>query len=191
VIRFSVRKVKRREVILFEDCLSIKAMIRYIRYKLFTIRAYGPIGAGAPELTVDNVIGVVKAYSSCVGEGPFTAEWFGADAEKLRQEGNEYGAATGRPRRVGPFDVLATSYGVKVQGASCIALTKMDVLSYMDKVPVCIGYETDGKMLETFPLTPVLEKAKPVFIDMPGWKTDISKIRTFSKLPKQPRIMSC
>ena len=185
-----LRKTKKEgKSILFEAQLGALRDIDYGIYPYTSsstpIAAYGPIGAGAPELTVDNVIGVVKAYSSCVGEGPFTAEWFGEDAEKLRQAGNEYGAATGRPRRVGPIDMLATAYGVQVQGADCIALTKMDVLSYMDKIPVCIGYESEGKMLESFPLTPVLEKSKPLFIDMPGWKTDISKIRTFSKLPKQ------
>ncbi|MFA5341944.1 MAG: adenylosuccinate synthase [Clostridia bacterium] len=177
--------------ILFEAQLGALRDIDYGIYPYTSsstpLAAYGPIGAGAPEMSINHVIGVVKAYSSCVGEGPFTAEWFGEEAEKLRQEGNEYGAATGRPRRVGPIDILATSYGVKVQGADCIALTKMDILSYMDKVPVCIGYEADGKMLESFPLTPVLEKAKPVFIDMPGWKVDISKVRSFEQLPKEAR----
>ncbi|OQB51304.1 MAG: Adenylosuccinate synthetase [Firmicutes bacterium ADurb.Bin146] len=175
--------------ILFEAQLGALRDIDYGIYPYTSsstpLASYGPIGSGAPELHVEHVIGVVKAYSSCVGEGPFTAEWFGEDAEKLRKAGNEYGAATGRPRRVGPLDILATSYGVQIQGADCIALTKMDVLSYMDNIPVCIGYESEGKMLEDFPLTPVLEKAKPVFIELPGWKTDISKIRTFSKLPKQ------
>ena len=147
--------------------------------------SYGPIGSGAPDISLDYVIGVVKAYSSCVGEGPFTAEWFNEEAEELRKAGNEYGAATGRPRRVGPIDILATSYGVTVQRADCIALTKMDVLSYMDKIPVCTGYEVDGVELKSFPLTPVLEKAKPIFIEMDGWKTDISGIRKFEGLPKE------
>ncbi|MFA7674395.1 MAG: adenylosuccinate synthase [Clostridia bacterium] len=149
------------------------------------LAAYAPIGAGVPDIKVDEVIGVVKAYSSCVGEGPFTAEWFGNEAEELRHAGAEYGAATGRPRRVGPFDLVATAYGTKVQGATCIALTKMDVMSYMKNIPVCIGYEIDGKVTTDFPMTPLLLKAKPVMKEMHGWNTDISSARKFSDLPKE------
>jgi adenylosuccinate synthase len=112
-----------------------------------------------PGRKLTNTIGIVKAYSSCVGEGPFTAEMFGEEAEKLRKNGGEYGAATGRPRRVGPFDVPASRYGVWVQGADAIALKKMDVLSYMDKIPVCVQYELDGKKTETFPVGQDLERA--------------------------------
>lgn len=180
---------KKGKSILFEAQLGALRDIDYGIYPYTSsstpLASYGPIGSGAPDISLDYVIGVVKAYSSCVGEGPFTAEWFNEEAEELRKAGNEYGAATGRPRRVGPIDILATSYGVTVQRADCIALTKMDVLSYMDKIPVCTGYEVDGVELKSFPLTPVLEKAKPIFIEMDGWKTDISGIRKFEELPKE------
>ena len=148
------------------------------------LAAYAPIGAGIPGVKVDETIGIVKAYSSCVGEGPFTAEWFGQEAEELREAGGEYGAATGRPRRVGPFDVVATRYGTAVQGATAIALTKMDVLSYMDKIPVCARYELDGQETDDFPFISDLARAKPVMEYLPGWKCDISKVRKFEDLPK-------
>ena len=148
------------------------------------LAAYAPIGAGVPGAKVDETIGIVKAYSSCVGEGPFTAEWFGPEAEALREAGGEYGAATGRPRRVGPFDVVATRYGTAVQGATAIALTKMDVLSYMDKIPVCARYELDGRETDDFPFISDLARAKPVMEYLPGWKCDISKVRKFEDLPK-------
>ncbi len=152
-----------------------------------TLAAYAPIGSGAPDIRIDRVVGVVKAYSSCVGEGPFIVEWFGEDAERLREEGGEYGAATGRSRRVGPIDLPATRYGVKVQGATEIALTKMDVLSYMEEIPICTAYEIDGKETKDFPFHVLLGKAKPVFSSMPGWKTDISAIREYAKLPEEAR----
>ncbi len=148
------------------------------------LAAYAPIGAGIPGVKVDETIGIVKAYSSCVGEGPFTAEWSGEEAEELRKAGGEYGAATGRPRRVGPFDVVATRYGAAVQGATAIALTKMDVLSYMDQIPVCARYELDGKETEDFPFISDLDRAKPVIEHLPGWKCDISKVRRFEDLPQ-------
>ncbi len=109
-----------------------------------TIAAYAPIGAGVPALKLTDTIGVIKAYSTCVGEGPFTAEMFGDEAEELRKAGGEYGAATGRPRRVGGFDVVASRYGVRAQGADALALTKLDVLSYLEQIPVCVAYEVDG-----------------------------------------------
>ena len=150
-----------------------------------TIAAYAPIGAGAPHLKLDEIIGVVKAYSTCVGEGPFTTEWFGEEADKLREAGGEYGAKTGRPRRVGSFDVVATRYGVKVQGATAIALTKLDVLSYMEKIPVCTKYTVDGRRTDRFPFPSLLDKAEPVTEYLPGWGTDISGVRKFEDLPKE------
>ncbi len=149
-----------------------------------TIASYAPIGAGIPGVRLDKVIGVMKAYSTCVGEGPFTAEMFGDEAEQLRKAGGEYGAATGRPRRVGPFDVVASRYGVRVQGADEIALTKMDVLSYLDKIPVCTAYEVDGEKVYEFPVGEALGKAKPVIEYVDGWKCDISACRKKEDLPK-------
>jgi len=150
-----------------------------------TIASYAPIGSGVPNLKLSDTIGIMKAYSTCVGEGPFTAEMFGDEAERLRKEGFEYGAATGRPRRVGPFDVVASRYGVRVQGANELALTKLDVLSYMDKVPVCTGYEINGQVVNEFPFGELLDNAKPVVEYLDGWKCDVSKCRKVSELPKE------
>ena len=148
------------------------------------IAAYAPVGSGLPSAKLDAVVGVVKAYSSCVGEGPFTCEMFGAEAEALREAGAEYGAKTGRPRRVGPLDIVATRYGVQVQGATNIALTKLDVLSYMDQIPVCAHYELDGKVIDEFPFPALLAEAKPVMEYKEGWKCDISGVRTWEDLPQ-------
>jgi len=148
------------------------------------IAAYAPVGSGAPWAKIDEVVGVVKAYSSCVGEGPFTCEWFGEEAEQLRVAGNEYGAKTGRPRRVGPIDLVATRYGVEVQGATNIALTKLDVLSYLEKIPVCAHYELDGQQTDAFPFPSILADAKPVTEYVDGWKCDISGVRRWEDLPK-------
>lgn len=149
-----------------------------------TIAAYAPIGSGIPARKLDEVVGIMKAYSSCVGEGPFTCEMFGPEADALREAGGEYGAATGRPRRVGGFDVVASRYGVRVQGADGIALTKMDVLSYLDRIPVCTAYEVDGVRVHDFPSGDALAKAKPVYEYLPGWHCDISGCRSFEELPK-------
>lgn len=149
-----------------------------------TIAAYAPIGAGIPKYKLDNVFGIMKAYSSCVGEGPFTVEIFGEEAEELRKAGAEYGAATGRPRRVGPFDVVASKYGVEMQGADELALTKLDVLSYLDKIPVCVAYDIDGEKTTEFPRGERLDKAKPVIEYLDGWKCDISGCKKVSDLPK-------
>ncbi len=150
-----------------------------------TLASYAPIGAGIPFAKLDEVIGITKAYSSCVGEGPFPCEFFGKEAEDLRAAGGEYGAATGRPRRVGGFDVVASRYGVKMQGATCIALTKLDILSYMDKIPVCVAYEIDGVITEEFPANIIdQEKAKPVYEYVEGFNCDISECRTINDLPK-------
>lgn len=150
-----------------------------------TIASYAPIGAGIPNCKLTNSIGIMKAYSTCVGEGPFTAELFGKEADDLREAGAEYGAATGRPRRVGPFDVVASKYGVRVQGCDEIALTKLDVLSYMKKIPVCIAYTIDGRETKEFPYPALLEKAKPIIEYMDGWNCDISKCRKPEDLPKE------
>ena len=149
-----------------------------------SIAAYAPIGAGVPGLQLDEVIGIIKAYSSCVGEGPFTCELFGEEGERLREAGGEYGAATGRPRRVGGFDVVASRYGVQTQGATSLALTKLDVLSYLDKIPVCTGYVYEGEALSAFPSGVKLRDAKPVYEYFDGWHCDISKCRTFDELPQ-------
>lgn len=148
-----------------------------------TIAAYATIGAGIPAHRLDCVVGVVKAYSSCVGEGPFTCEFFGPDAEALREEGSEYGAATGRPRRVGGFDVVASRYGVMVQGANYLALTKLDVLSYLEKIPVCVAYEIDGEITQDFPTGDRLNRAKPVYEYIEGFRTDLSRCRKQKDLP--------
>ena len=152
------------------------------------LAAFAPIGAGVPDIRLDRVIGIVKAYSTCVGEGPFVAEQFGPDADRLREEGHEYGAATGRPRRVGPFDIPASMYGLKAQGATCVALTKLDTLSYMERIPVCTKYKlSDGTVTEMFPLTPFQYGAEPVIEYLDGWQAPISHIRRFKELPKAAR----
>ena len=150
-----------------------------------TMAAYAPIGSGFPGAKIDDVVGVVKAYSTCVGEGPFVCEMFGDEAEELRKAGFEYGAKTGRPRRVGPLDIVATRYGIEVQAATEIALTKLDVLSYMDKIPVCTQYELDGRKIDRFPFPVALNDCKPVVEYFDGWKTDITGCRTWEDLPKQ------
>lgn len=149
-----------------------------------TTAAYAPIGSGLPGAKIEDVVGVVKAYSTCVGEGPFVCEMFGEEAEALRQAGFEYGAKTGRPRRVGPIDLVATRYGVQVQAATEIALTKLDVLSYMDKIPVCTHYELSGRQIDRFPFPAALTDAKPVIEYVEGWKCDISGVRTWADLPR-------
>ena len=149
-----------------------------------TLAAYAPVGSGIPSLRPEEVVGVVKAYSTCVGEGPFTVEWFGEEAEKLREAGGEYGAKTGRPRRVGPLDIVATRYGCKAQGTTNVAFTKLDVLSYMDKIPVCTKYKINGELTDDFPFATILSKAEPVIEYVDGWKEDISRVRKFEDLPK-------
>ena len=152
-----------------------------------TIAAYAPVGSGLPGAELDRIIGVVKAYSTCVGEGPFTCEMFGEEAEKLREAGHEYGAKTGRPRRVGPVDLVATRYGVQVQGATEIALTKLDVLSYLDEIPVCVRYERNGELTDKFPFPAALDDCKPVIETVKGWKKDISGVRTWEDLPEEAK----
>lgn len=149
-----------------------------------TIAAYAPIGAGVPNLKLDKTIGIIKAYSSCVGEGPFTCELFGKEGDELREAGGEYGAATGRPRRVGGFDVVASRYGTLVQGATSLALTKLDILSSYEKIPVCVAYEVDGEIVHDFPIGVKLRDAKPVYDYVDGWNCDISNCRKVEDLPE-------
>lgn len=149
-----------------------------------TTAAYAPIGSGFPGAKIDKVIGVVKAYSTCVGEGPFVCEMFGEEGDRLREAGGEYGAKTGRPRRVGALDIVATSYGIEVQAATEIALTKLDVLSFMEKIPVCTAYMLDGERIERFPFPAALKKATPVIEYLDGWMCDISDIKKWDELPK-------
>jgi adenylosuccinate synthase len=177
--------------ILFEAQLGALRDLDYGIYPYTTssnaLAAYAPVGSGLPSLKLSDVIGVVKAYSTCVGEGPFVCEMFGAEADELREKGFEYGAKTGRARRVGPVDLVATKYGVAVQAATKIALTKMDVLSYMDRIPVCVRYDIDGEETDRFPFPAKLAEARPVIEYVPGWKRDISGVRRWEDLPKEAR----
>ena len=177
--------------ILFEAQLGALRDLDYGIYPYTTssnaIAAFAPVGSGLPTAKLDEVVGVVKAYSSCVGEGPFVCEWFGDEAQSLRDAGDEYGAKTGRPRRVGPIDLVATRYGVEVQGATTIALTKLDVLSYLDRIPICARYEIGGEQTDEFPFPVLLKDAKPVVEYMDGWNCDISGARTWQELPEAAR----
>lgn len=150
-----------------------------------TLAAYAPIGAGVPSAHLDQVIGIMKAYSSCVGAGPFPCELFGDAGNALREAGAEYGAATGRPRRVGGFDVVASRYGTRMQGCTALALTKLDVLSYMERIPVCVAYEVKGERCEDFPtVIDDLNAAKPIYEYLPGFHCDIGGCRRLEELPK-------
>ena len=150
-----------------------------------TLAAYAPIGSGLPSLKLDEIIGVVKAYSTCVGEGPFVGELFGPEAEKLREAGAEYGAKTGRARRVGPLDLVATRYGVELQGATKLALTKLDVLGYLEKIPVCTAYRIGDRTTDRFPFPTELERAEPVLEYLEGWGCDLSGVRRWEDLPRE------
>lgn len=155
-----------------------------------TLAAYGAIGAGIPPYEIKQVITVCKAYSSAVGAGAFVSEIFGEEADELRRrggDGGEYGATTGRPRRMGWFDCVASKYGCRLQGATDVAFTVLDVLGYLDEIPVCVGYEIDGEVTTEFPTTNLLEKAKPVLKVLPGWKCDIRGIKNYEELPENCR----
>ncbi len=155
-----------------------------------TLASYGAIGAGIPCYEIKDIITVVKAYSSAVGAGEFVSEIFGDEADELRRrggDGGEFGATTGRPRRMGWFDCVASRYGVRMQGATEVALTVLDVLGYLDEIPVCVGYEIDGEITKDFPVTAQLKKAKPVYETLPGWKEDIRGITEYDKLPENCR----
>lgn len=155
-----------------------------------TLASYGAIGAGIPPYEIKDIIAVVKAYSSAVGAGEFVSEIFGEEADELRRrggDGGEYGATTGRPRRMGWFDAVASRYGVRMQGATQVSLTVLDVLGYLDELPICVGYEIDGKITRDFPVTAELKKAKPVYEKLPGWKCEIKGIRKYEELPENCR----
>ena len=155
-----------------------------------TLAAYGAIGAGLPPYEIKKVVTVCKAYSSAVGAGAFVSEIFGEEADELRKrggDGGEFGATTGRPRRMGWFDCVASKYGCRMQGATDVAFTVVDVLGYLDEIPVCVGYEIDGEVTTEFPTTHLLEKAKPVFKTLPGWKCDIRGIKKYEDLPENCR----
>lgn len=189
--KFMKDALKRDKKIMFEAQLG---SLRDLNFGIYpyttssnTTAAFAPVGAGAPGVKIDDIIGVVKAYSTCVGEGPFISELHGDEASDLREAGQEYGAKTGRPRRVGAFDTVATRYGVQVQAATEIALTKLDVLSYMDKIPVCTHYCINEQITDEFPFPAALTEAKPVIEYMDGWKCDISHIRSWEDLPRNAR----
>ncbi|HIV90546.1 MAG TPA: adenylosuccinate synthase [Candidatus Eisenbergiella stercoravium] len=155
-----------------------------------TLAAYGAVGAGIPPYEIKQVVTVCKAYSSAVGAGAFVSEIFGEEADELRHrggDGGEYGATTGRPRRMGWFDCVASRYGCRLQGTTDVAFTVLDVLGYLDEIPVCVGYEVDGEVTEEFPVTWKLEKAKPVFTKLPGWKCEIRGIKKYEDLPENCR----
>ena len=155
-----------------------------------TLAAYGAIGAGIPPYEIKQVVTVCKAYSSAVGAGEFVSEIFGDEADELRKrggDGGEFGATTGRPRRMGWFDCVASKYGCRLQGTTDVAFTVLDVLGYLDEIPVCVGYDIDGKVTTDFPTTTMLKKAKPVYEKLPGWKCDIRGIRKYEDLPENCR----
>ncbi len=185
---FLSSELEARKTIMFEAQLGALRDIEFGIYPYttssHTISSYATTGAGIPGEKLEKVIGVMKAYSSCVGEGPFVCELFGEEGNFLREAGEEYGAATGRPRRVGGFDVVASKYGVKIQGATEIALTKLDILSGYDKIPVCIGYKVGKEVLTDFPTDDRLQIAEPVYEYLEGFKEDISSCRKKEDLPK-------
>ena len=155
-----------------------------------TLAGYGAVGAGVPPYEIKEIVTVTKAYSSAVGAGAFVSEIFGDEAEELRRrggDGGEYGATTGRPRRVGWYDCVASRYGCRLQGTTDVAFTVLDVLGYLDEIPVCVAYDIDGKITTDFPTTGLLEKAKPVFETLPGWKCDIRGVRNYEELPENCR----
>lgn len=190
-VEFLLDAQKNGKRMMFEAQLGALRDLDYGIYPYTTssnaIAAYAPIGSGLPSLNLTDVIGVVKAYSTCVGEGPFVCEMFGAEADELREKGFEYGAKTGRARRVGPVDLVATRYGVEVQAATCLALTKLDILSYMEKIPVCVRYKVGGRETDRFPFPAELENAEPVIEYVPGWGCDISEARSWEDLPEAAR----
>jgi adenylosuccinate synthase len=178
---------KQDKNILFEAQLGALRDIYYGIYPMTTssptIASYAPVGGGLFNHKVEETLGVMKAFSTCVGAGPFVTEIHNEEAEKKRELANEYGATTGRPRRIGHFDAVASKYGCMVQGATSVAITKLDTLSGWGTLKICTHYEINGDEINTFPLNHLQEKAKPIYIEMPGWEEDISKCRSFSELP--------
>lgn len=189
---FMHRALDENKTILLEGQLGSMKDVDHGIYPMVTssntTAAFGAVGAGLPPSKISDVIAVSKAYSSAVGAGAFVSEIFGDEAEELRKrggDGGEYGATTGRPRRVGWYDCVATRYGCKVQGATEVALTVIDPLGYLDEIPICVGYEIDGEEHQDFPNTTYLYRAKPIYKKMPGWKCDVTGIRSFEDLPKE------
>ena len=191
VSAFLDKAIKENKTILLEGQLGTLKAPDHGIYPMVTssstLAAYGAIGAGIPPYEIKQIITVCKAYSSAVGAGAFVSEIFGEEAEELRNrggDGGEYGATTGRPRRMGWFDCVASKYGCRLQGTTDVAFTVLDVLGYLDEIPVCVGYEIDGEVTTDFPVTAKLEKAKPVLKKLPGWKCDIRGIKKYEELPK-------
>ena len=177
--------------ILFEGTLGTLRDLDYGIYPYTTssntLAAYAPVGSGLPGADIDRVIGVVKAYSTCIGEGPFVCEYFGEDAELLRKIGHEGGDASERPRRVGPIDLVATRYGAEVQAATELAMTKLDVLSELDEIPLCVAYRLNGETITDMPFPAAMDKCEPVIETMKGWKCDISGVRNWWDLPEEAK----
>lgn len=191
---FLQKAIKERKTILLEGQLGTLKDPDHGIYPMVTssstLAAYGAIGAGIPPYEIEQVVTVCKAYSSAVGAGAFVSEIFGDEADELRRrggDGGEYGATTGRPRRMGWFDCVASKYGCRMQGTTDVAFTVLDVLGYLDEIPVCVGYEIDGEITTEFPVTHLLEKSKPVLKVLPGWKCDIRGIKEYDDLPENCR----
>jgi adenylosuccinate synthase len=188
------KAIKEGKTILLEGQLGTMKDPDHGIYPMVTssspLAAYGAIGAGIPPYEIKQVVTVSKAYSSAVGAGAFVSELFGDEAEELRRrggDGGEYGATTGRPRRVGWYDCVASKYGCRLQGTTDVAFTVLDVLGYLDEIPVCVGYDIDGEVTTEFPVTHLLDKAKPVYETLPGWKCDIRGIKNYEDLPENCR----
>ncbi len=194
VFNFLYQAVRAKKNILLEGQLGALKDPDFGIYPMVTssntLAAYGAVSTGIPPYEIKNIIAVVKAYSSAVGAGEFVSEIFGEEADELRRrggDGGEFGATTGRPRRMGWLDLVASRYGCRVQGATCVALTVLDALGYLDEIPVCVAYELDGKRIDDFPTTVKLKRCKPVLEKLPGWKCDIRGIRKFEDLPENAR----
>ena len=188
------KAIKEGKTILLEGQLGTMKDPDHGIYPMVTssspLAAYGAIGAGIPPYEIKEIVTVSKAYSSAVGAGAFVSELFGDEAEELRNrggDGGEYGATTGRPRRVGWYDCVASKYGCRLQGTTDVAFTVLDVLGYLDEIPVCVGYDIDGEVTTEFPVTHLLDKAKPVYKTLPGWKCDIRGIKNYEELPENCR----
>lgn len=184
-------KIKNNETIILEGQLGTLRDLDNGIYPFTTssspLAGFGTVGAGIPPYEIKKIYAITKAYSSCVGAGAFTTEMFGEEAKTLRDIAGEYGAKTGRPRRVGWFDAVATRYGCMVQGATDVVMSLVDVLGYLDKIPVCTAYEIDGKIIKDFPTTMELNKAKPIYEYLEGWKCDISNIKKYEDLPENAK----
>jgi len=191
VAKFLNEKIKENKNIILEGQLGTLRDVDNGIYPYTTssspLAGFGTVGAGIPPYEIKKIYAITKAYSSCVGAGAFTTEIFGDEAKALRDRGGEYGAKTGRPRRVGWFDAVATRYGCMIQGATDVVVSLLDVLSYLDKIPVCTAYEIEGEITKDFPTTIELNKAKPVYEYLDGWKCDISNIRSYEELPENAK----